>query len=385
MSSLKPHVPVGGRLKYFLPSWRKLTSDESVLQIVRGMHLDFSSCPTQSKFPTEIIFKPDEVRAASEHIEQLLAKKAIKECFFPDGFISNVFLTPKHDGGFRMILNLKSFNKFVHYEHFKMESFQQILDSIVQGCYMSVLDLTDAYLTIPVSPEFIKYLQFAFRGRIFCYLCMPFGLSSAPRKFTKLLRPVVCFLREKGIILVIYIDDIWISAMTFRACKSSMLQTAHLLNDLGFLINRKKSKPVPAQKVTVLGYIVDSVKMIVSLPIAKQKDIRARALNLLNSKAVSIRCVATFIGKVVACFPACPLARAHYRYLEWDKIKALCESSFDYDASCKLSTEARSDISWIFNHILGMTAPIKSPPVTIELFVDASKYGWGATLSQYST
>ena len=40
----------------------------------------------------------------------------------PGKFISNAFLCPKKDGGFRMILNLKKFNEYVQYQHFKMEA-----------------------------------------------------------------------------------------------------------------------------------------------------------------------------------------------------------------------------------------------------------------------
>ena len=385
MSTPKPHIPVGGRLRYFLSAWKEITSDITVLQMVRGMHLDLLAPPSQVSFPPEIIFKQDEVAAATEHIQQLIDKKAITECSFTDGFVSNIFLTPKHDGGFRMILNLKKFNKFVDYSHFKMESFQQILDSVVQDCFMSVLDLTDAYLTVPVSRRFVKYLQFAFRGKIYCYLCMPFGLSSAPRKFTKLLKPVVSFLRERGIILVIYIDDIWITAAEYFECYSSMMESAKLLTKLGFLLNRKKSKPLPSQCVTVLGYVVNSRSMTVSLPASKEEDILRRCKTILSSDSISIRCLASFIGKIVASFPAFKLARAHYRYLEWDKIKFLRANGFDYDAQCVLSSESIADVRWIVKHVVNTSAPIKPSKVSIELFVDASKYGWGATFGHHTT
>lgn len=35
---------------------------------------------------------------------------------------------------------------------------------------------------------------------------MPFGLGPAPGVFTKLLKPIVSFLRQRGVRLVIYID-----------------------------------------------------------------------------------------------------------------------------------------------------------------------------------
>ena len=150
------HLPVGGRLKYFYKEWAALTSDIEVLHMIRGMEIDFDGVPQQTKLPHEMVFNRHEMDAAKQHIVTLLQKKAIQETSFDSNsdFLGNIFLRPKHDGGYRMILNLKEFNKYVKYIHFKMESFQQILDLIVPGCYMAVLDLTDAYLTVPVSPKY---------------------------------------------------------------------------------------------------------------------------------------------------------------------------------------------------------------------------------------
>ena len=36
-------------------------------------------------------------------------------------FFSNIFIRPKQDGKYRMILNLKPFNKYLQYHHFKMD------------------------------------------------------------------------------------------------------------------------------------------------------------------------------------------------------------------------------------------------------------------------
>ena len=71
MTSLLPDIPVGGRLKYFVKAWKKLTS-------------------------------------ADDQIAMLLAKKAIvPTASTPGEFTNTIFLRPKRDGGFRTILNLK--------------------------------------------------------------------------------------------------------------------------------------------------------------------------------------------------------------------------------------------------------------------------------------
>ena len=48
------------------------------------------------------------------------------------GFLSTLFLVPK-DGGQRPVINLKSLNKFVHTEHFKMEGIHVLRDMLRAG------------------------------------------------------------------------------------------------------------------------------------------------------------------------------------------------------------------------------------------------------------
>ena len=45
---------------------------------------------------------------------------------------------------------------------------------------------------------------------VFQYVSMPFGLGPTPRVFTKILKPVVGFLQQQGLRLVVYLDDILI-------------------------------------------------------------------------------------------------------------------------------------------------------------------------------
>ena len=261
-----------------------------------------------------------------------------------------------------------------------MESLNHILDSITQGCFMAVLDLTDAYLTVPIGEDYIRFLKFIFQGQVYCYICLPFGISSAPRKFTKLLKPIAAFLRSRGIVVVFYIDDVWLTALTYHSCLQSVLLTAQTFSRLGFLLNRKKSKPRPSTKVTVLGFDLDSVAMLILLPQTKKDDVILHCTNLLSQDTHTIRYLARVLGKIISCFPALPLARAHYRYLEKDKNRALTLNGFNFEATTSISMETESDLHWLIAHLPTASAPIRTPPINLELFTDASFYGWGAVL-----
>ena len=51
----------------------------------------------------------------------------------PEDFISTIFLRPKKDGTHRSILNLKAFNKFIAYNHFKMDTLEAAVNMMKPG------------------------------------------------------------------------------------------------------------------------------------------------------------------------------------------------------------------------------------------------------------
>jgi len=107
--------------------------------------LEFSQNPFQNVIPRQTVFSQIELNAISLEVEKFLEKGIIQESNHEVGeFISSIFLRPKKDGSFRMILNLKHFNDFIVYHHFKMDTVQSVINLIEKDCYMASLDLKDA-------------------------------------------------------------------------------------------------------------------------------------------------------------------------------------------------------------------------------------------------
>ena len=126
--------------------------------IFTSIHIDVHSDLVQDKSAPQLHFSEEILAAADDHIAILLAKGAIKVSQHePWEFISNVFLRPKKDGGYHLILNLKKFNCNVRYNKFEMESLQHILDLAEPFCYMTSMDFDSAYLTYLVAPEHQKF------------------------------------------------------------------------------------------------------------------------------------------------------------------------------------------------------------------------------------
>ena len=91
-----------------------MTSDKVILDMVKGCHDQFQK--NQLRPPQSIKFTDWESSLMDQEIYTLLQKGVIEEAnHSPGEFLSNVFLRPKKDGSFRMILNLKNLNSHVEY------------------------------------------------------------------------------------------------------------------------------------------------------------------------------------------------------------------------------------------------------------------------------
>ena len=110
--------------------------------------------------------------------------------------------------------------------------------------------MKDAYYSVPIDPHLRKYLSFYWDGTLYQFTSLPNGLSSAPRVFTKLLKPVFSYLRKQGFTNVCYIDDIYLQGDAYKDCFENVINTSHLIDDLGLTIHPNKSVLRPSTSIT---------------------------------------------------------------------------------------------------------------------------------------
>ena len=91
-----------------------------------------------------------------------------------------------------------------------MEGLHILSGLIKEDDWMIKLELKDTYLQVPIHQECHHLRQFQWNSQTYQFQCLPFGLTSAPRVFSKVMKPVVGTLRHMGIHLIIYLDDMLI-------------------------------------------------------------------------------------------------------------------------------------------------------------------------------
>ncbi len=142
-----------------------------------------------------------------------------------------------------------------------MITWKQILLQICPGDWFMSLDLKDEYFHIQVSPHNRRFLRFAFEGVAYQNKVLPFGLSLAPRTFTRCMDAALSPLRQMGIRILNYLDDWLILAQSQVVLTSHKTLLFSHLDCPGLRVNFAKSILSPSQQVSFLGTVIDSVQM----------------------------------------------------------------------------------------------------------------------------
>lgn len=306
----------GGKIFYASSVWGSLTKDIFIHNVVHGKFLDFASLPSQNNPPSPLKLSTADSHALDIALSLFLKQQIIERCE-PEkhGFFSNVFPFTKIDGTTRVILNLKELNNHITHIHFKLDTLKDVIQLIHPHCFIITMDLKDAYFSVFVKPEDRKWLQFMWKDQFFRFTCLPQGLTSAPRIFTKLLKPALSHLRKRAILVVCYLDDCIFIAESEEELTRDAHYAMQFFDSLGLTINVKKSVLEPTQEITFLGVVLNSVAMTAALPPVKKDRIKTQGRLLLKGE-VTMLDLSSFIGLAVASDPAIELAPLRYKYLE---------------------------------------------------------------------
>ncbi len=373
----------GGQISAFLDNWKQLTGDRNILRIVRGSIIDFTDFVTQKHIPAPIQFDHEETFEVNKMVKTLLHKQVIERVTHCEGeFLSNIFLRPKKDGSFRLILNLRELNESVEYLHFKLDTIKTAMALITPNCFMAGMDWRDAYFSVAVSPEFRKFLRFLWKGKLYQFKCLVMGLSEAPRKFTKLTKPLWSTLRQQGYISVSYLDDALMIADSYDECVENVIETVKLSDNLGFTVHPIKSNLVPSTRIEFLGFVIDSVTMLITLTQGRIEKIINSCQKICKSHTCTIRTFAQVIGQLVSTQPAFPHAPLFYRNLELSKTEALGRKKGNFDAWFRVSKTDREQLLWWAQNVSGFSAPMRVTCPDILLRSDSSDFGWGGVVME---
>jgi len=336
-------------------------------------------------FFDKVITKPssDKCNIIRKLIDRNVKLGAISEVPFQSNqFVSRVFSVKKSNGDDRLIIDLSRLNNYLSKVHFSMEGIEVIKSLLEKEDYMASIDLSDAFFSVSIHKDYRRFITFEFEGKRYSYNVLPFGLSASPRIFSKMLRPVIVWLRSQGVKLTAYMDDIFIC----NSCKSVLSSQLNLilqtLTSLGFRPNLSKSSLVPSKILLHLGFTWNSSQNSISLPDSKIIKTREFAVKIKDRATISLRTASSFLGLLVSLQTGFFLAPLYFRNFQLDFLSSLslCNSWEDIYTP---SNVALQDILWWAKMSVEDTVPSQIWPVSksATLTTDASLEGWGGILS----
>ena len=107
-----------------------------------------------------------------------------------------------------------------------------------------------------------------------------------------------------------------VMAQTLKEILQAKETLIFLLQNLGFVINFKKSQLTPVKEIEFLELVINSVNMTLALPQEKVLDIQNKCMQLIASPKTTIMELTKLLGKLSFTAQAVLPGRIQCRYLQ---------------------------------------------------------------------
>lgn len=205
---------------------------------------------------TPRFFKPRPVPFAvqqpiADELESELQQGILKRIEYSD-WASPIVALKKPSGAWRICGDYKvTLNKHLKIPEHPMPRVDELLARLNGGQSFSKLDLSQAYLQIPLDEESQKLVAINTHRGLFTYTRVPYGISSAPAYFQSIMDKVL-----QGIDCGCYLDDIVVTGKSMAEHRDNLKAVMERLNQYGFKLQEKKCEFFKPE-IKYLGQIID--------------------------------------------------------------------------------------------------------------------------------
>ena len=177
-----------------------------------------------------------------------------------------------------------------------METPESITASLIAGEWVSMIDLSEAYLHIPIHQNSRKYLRVYHIYQVFQFTFLPFGLATAPQVFTMIVKEVKLMALTRGLRLHQYLDDWLIRSQSQEEVQVNTQALVDLNQSLGWIINQDKSELKPIQVFSFAGYEYHLDSPLVKPTLERWLKLQDLILRLKSKHVLTARCLMPLIG-----------------------------------------------------------------------------------------
>jgi len=128
-------------------------------------------------------------KEVSRQVQDLLDRNLIEPAH---GAVSSpVVLVKKKDGSSRFCVDYRRLNSVTNQDAYPLPRIDESLDALAGSKYFSTSDLLSGYWQMPLSPNAQDKAAFITCDGFWKWKVLPFGLTSAPATFTRLMEQVL--------------------------------------------------------------------------------------------------------------------------------------------------------------------------------------------------
>lgn len=300
-------IIVKDRLKNNIEFWKSIADDFIVDTLLNGYKIPFYSDPESMRCSNNKSALQNS-QFVSDAVRDLEKRGLIARCNNIPHVVNPLSVAVQNNGKKRLILDLRLVNKHLWKQSFKFEDLKVAISYLTKNCWLMKYDIHSAYHHLNVYEPHTDMLGFSWEieGEItyFKFLVLPFGLSTAPYIYSKVMRPLVCKWRGEGKKVTMYLDDGFGCDTTLE---STYLMSAEIKHDLilsGFVPKAEKCFWEPTQCLKFLGSNINSSEGFLEIPV----DRVDKALHTLYEiehcfrvKArVQVKKIASFVGQIIS-------------------------------------------------------------------------------------
>ena len=138
-------------------------------------------------------------------------------------------------------------------DRYPIPKVEDLFSRLRGGEYFSKLDLSQAYQQLPLEDDSKQYVVINTLRGLFRYTRLPFGISSAPGIFQRVIKSTLQ--GHDGVI--VYLDDILVTGSTEQEHLKALDEVLSRLSKAGLRVKRSKCEFMRTS-VTYLGHKIDS-------------------------------------------------------------------------------------------------------------------------------
>jgi deoxyuridine 5'-triphosphate nucleotidohydrolase len=194
-------------------------------------------------------YAPKEQEFIREEVQRMLKQGVISPSQGPWAF--PVVLITKKDGTIRFCVDYRKLNKVTKMDSYPLPRIDEIFDSLAGASWFSAIDLISGYWQLPMRDSDKEKTAFITKEGTFQFNTMPFGLSTAPASFQRLMDRVY-----NGMLWVsvfVYLDDTQVFSRTFEEHLDHLDAAFDRLRKAGLKAKLKKCE-FGKRELTFLGF-----------------------------------------------------------------------------------------------------------------------------------